>query len=432
MPSALEEYSRDYGARLRAALNGGSISALDQPTQRQPAPRDPAGAGPYIPPEDPNVPMDPGGTADPEGGQDMGGPASSALAAPAQQPDQQPDSAMQKQGDGYSFRQMWKDAPESAKKAQVDKLEESLKRGNQTIDDAYDELERQLGTPPAKKKSLSKQEKGMLLMEFGLNVLANNKKGLGAIGEAGGKSLQSYNDMTQGPYKDYQRTKSAIEASRAGAKVKLAEQSALEGVKVRSDMVNKLPGKFTDENGYVWFYDEMGKAVKALDEKGNPIKASLAERNGPGEKEFESDSKYKRYMEIYGVDHNGQPLTGLALERVKRDALDFANDRGRQQSDLDLDILSEQSADKEMGADAYRDLTPDQREEQRNKIVKARRDRLRRPVRSYLETPEPARGNPSGMKKRFASMEDAKAAYRRGEIQQGDTIIVNGVEGPVE
>jgi hypothetical protein len=443
--SALEEYSANYGAKLRAALSGQPMqSALqgglaqsreneqfveqNDPQMRSPLEGRQPGRGPYVPEQDPVVPVEPGGSADPEGGQDMGGPMT--MQDSELQGDPEPGSAMQKKG--YGFRDMWKDAPEKAREKELTKLEESLRQGNQTIDQAYDDLEKQLGTRPGKKK-LSRQEKGMLLMEFGLNVLANNKKGFGAIGQAGGKTLGSYREMTEGPQKDYDATLGAVRGARAGAKVDLATKSALEGVKVSKEQAMRLPGRFNGEDGTVYFYDEMGQVKQALDENGKPIKGEV-DKGGEGGRGFESESKYAKYMEIYGTDPNtGEPLTGLALQKAKQDALDFANDRGASIDDLDLDILAETSADKEMGADAYRDLTPEQRELRRNQIADARRKRLRRPMRSALEPRgEPRRGPPSGGKRRFASEADARAAFQRGEIQVNDIIIVNGVEGPVE
>lgn len=456
--SALEEYSANYGQKLRSMLQGVSsafsgvrpidtnnmsagapdprTSMLEPPPPDGGMPQAPGGRGPYIPPEDPTVPMEPGGTADPGGGQDMGGPMSSELGGDPEQP---PTSALEGgQKKGFGFRDAWKEAPEAAKKRELNKLEESLKRGNQTIDDAYDDLERQMGTAPEKKKKLSREEKGMLLMEFGLNVLANNKRGFGAIGQAGGKALQSYNEMSQGPYKDYQATQGAIAGARAGSKVKLAEQSALESVKTPKEVGSRLPGRFTGDDGFVYFYDEEGRAKKALDDDGKPIKAQVDE-NGPGGssgRTFESDAKYNRYMEIYGVDRDtGQPLTGTALQKVKQDALDFANDRGNQIDDLELDLQAERSADEFMKAHAelYEGMTSEQINAERDKLADKRRSRLKRPVRSRLEDrPEPQRGRGGGGKRRFASEADAKAAFQRGDIQVGDTIIVNGVEGPVE
>jgi hypothetical protein len=452
--SALEEYSANYGAKLRAALNGqalGSALVADQnaprgapngrpemgdmngmdPQRRSPLEGRQPGRGAYVPEQDPIVPMEPGGSADPEGGQDMGGPNAMPMQSELQgDPDQPPGSAMQKKG--YGFRDMWKDAPEKAREKELTKLEASLKQGNQTIDEAYADLEKQMGARPDKKK-LSRQEKGMLLMEFGLNVLANNKKGFGAIGQAGGQALKGYREISEGPQREYDATLGAVRGAKARDKVDLAKQSALEGVKVSKEQAMRLPGRFNGEDGTVYFYDEMGQVKQALDEKGNPIKGEV-DKGGEGGRGFESESKYAKYMEIYGTDPNtGEPLTGLALQKAKQDALDFANDRGASIDDLDLDILAETSADKEMGADAYRDLTPEQRELRRNQIADARRKRLRRPMRSALEgRPEPRRGPPSGGKRRFASEADARAAFQRGEIQVNDIIIVNGVEGPVE
>lgn len=440
--SALEEYSRNYGAKLRSALGGGPTPGgfaqseenkafVDQndPQFRQPNQGPQPGAGPYIPPQDPVVPMEPGGSADPGGGQDMGGPISMGSELEGD-PEQPPASALEggKQK-GFGFRDAWKQAPEQARQKELTKLEQSLKQANQTIDDAYDDLERQMGTKPEKKKKLSREEKGMLLMEFGLNVLANNKKGFGAIGEAGGKALKSYNQMSQGPYKEYEETRGAIAGARAGSKVKVAEASALESLKSPKGEGSRLPGRFTGDDGFVYFYDENGQAKKAVGEDGKPIKAN---QNESQVRPSDFETKRKSYLEVYGFDVNGKPLEGLAKREAEQDAIEFAGDRGSTIDDLDLDILAETSADKEMGADAYRDLTPDQREAQRAKIAAARRGRLKKPIRSRLQpSAEPGRGRPTGTRK-FASEADAKAAFQRGEISVGDTITVNGVTGPVE
>jgi hypothetical protein len=446
MPSALEEYSRNYGAKLRSALSGvpepqgGGFAQTEEnkrvveandPMFRQPQ-QETGGEGAYIPPEDPIVPREPGGTTDPEGGDDMGGP----MASPMEQGGSaQPGSAMGKKGEGYTFRKMYGDAPPAVKTREVDKLEEALKKGNETIDSAYDQLVKQLGTRPEKRKKLTRDEKGMLLMEFGLNVLANNKKGFAGIGAAGAQSLKSYQQTAMGPRQDYDATLGAIEGARAKDKTKLATESALAGIKAREPAAGKLPGRFTGDDGNVYFYDQDGKVQPALDDAGKPIKAAQVDRLGAGGKEFESDSKYNRYLEIYGKDpRTGEPLSGLALQKVKQDALDFSNDRGRTLDELDLDLEAAKSADDfiRSQADLFRDMTPDQVNEYRNKLVKERRGSLKRPTRSYLEPNEPTRQGPRRPVRKFTSMQEARDAYRRGEIRAGDRINVNGVEDTVE
>lgn len=439
--SLLADYAANYGHKLKAALGFApepqQPSALaPPPPNTTPIPNVPSGEGPdtiadtYVDPEEPGSAMEPmpvdGRTRDLGGGTD----GMDAVAA-------QPPSALEDggEGGGYSFRQAFKDAPPDAQKQQVTKLEETLKRGNQTIDSAYDDMVKQLGAPPEKNKKLSREEKGMLLMEFGMAMLANSRKGFAtAAGEAGSQTLGSYAQMTQGPGQQYTANRAAIEGARARDKSKLATQSALESVKTPGGAASRLPGKFTGEDGYVYFYDESGNAKKALDDAGKPIKGDVS--GGASARGFESDSKYARYMEIYGVNPvDGKPLTGVELARVKRDALDFANDRGSSTDDLDLDMRAETSADAEMRADTYQDMSPDEREAQRNRIADARRKRLVRPQQRHSALggrTEPGRGGPRGPKKRFNSEADAKAAFLRGEIAVGDTIIVNGVEGPVE
>lgn len=433
--SLLQDYMSQYGQKLRSALFG-TNAVIQPPPNDSPIQNRDQGRAPYVPPQDPMAPTEPGGTTDPNGGDDMGGPSALSSGSDGmepQDPGMSQDSALDQKGKGLSFRDAWDKTSKDTRDQQVTKLEETLKRGNQTIDSAYDELVKKLGAPPDKNRKLSRDEKGMLLMEFGLSMLANSRKGLAtAAGEAGGQTFGSYAQMKVGPQQNYDSAMASIEAARARDKTNLATTSALESVKAKSPG-GALPGKFIGDDGFVYFYGQDGTAQKALDENGKPIKGQV-NKGGENGRGFESDAKYSRYMEIYGVDPNsGKPLTGLALQRAKQDALEFANDRGSTIDDLDLDIIAENSADKEMGADAYQDMTPEQRSAQRNKIASERRGRLKKKTRSYLETTEPRRGTPSGgIKKSFATQADAQAAYNRGEIQKGDRIRVAGVEGPVE
>src|SRR5690606_36703825 len=78
-------------------------------------------------------------------------PASDLAAAAG--PQQQP---------GRSFQDHWQATPPEQQKKAVDELEGALKRANETIDSAYDEMIRQLGARPNNK--LSRLDKGMLLM----------------------------------------------------------------------------------------------------------------------------------------------------------------------------------------------------------------------------------------------------------------------------
>lgn len=430
MHSALEEFSRTYGQKLASALGMGQ----QQPSALAPqaAPQAPPQAAP--PAADPTMgaPQDPGSALAPP---DMGGGTDGSDAMQPAQPPQ--DSALEPKKSGVTFRDTFKKAPAEVQNQQLTKLEQTLKQGNQTIDSAYDDMVKQLGAPPDKNRKLDRKEKGMLLMEFGLSMLANSRKGLAtAAGTAGAETMQSYQGMKELPAQQYQQSRSLIEAARTKDKATLGRESALESMKPAPGQASKLPGKFTGDDGYVYFYDENGKARKATDEAGKPIKAQPGSEGG-GAHPFESDAKYNRYMEIYGHDpETGKPLSGLALEQAKQDALEFSTDKSNKLDDLDLDIRAESSADDFIRSnnDLYRDQTPEQVNEARNKIADERRRRLHRPTRSRLQTHpgngEPSRGRRTG--KKFATEADAKAAFARKEIGVGDIITVNGVEGPVE
>lgn len=429
MPSILEDYARNYGSKLASALNGGMQSLQPQPPQTGPISQEPGGEGPFVGEGPPESGYEPG-SADPDPIRRISTGGGSPLAGG--QEEQEEGSALGEtptQG-GVTFRDTFKKAPASVQNQQLTKLEKALAQGNQTIDSAYDDLVKQLGAPPDRNRKLGRKEKGMLLMEFGLSMLANSRKGLAtAAGQAGGETLGTYAQMKNAPADQYAANRSAIEASRAKDKTALARASALEGMK--SPSAGSLPGKFVGDDGYVYFYDQNGQVQQAKDQNGKAIKGQ-AGANG-SDRGFESDAKYKKYMEIYGVDPNtGQPLTGLALQRAKQDALEFANDRGASVDDVDLDLQSEKSADDFIRSnnDLFRDMTPDQVNEKRNQIADERRRRLRKKPSSYLSPNEPTRGRKTG--RSFASEADAQAALERGDIRSGDQVTIGGRPATVD
>src|SRR5690606_7783162 len=132
-------------------------------------------------------------------------------------------------GGAVSFQQLRDQMTPEQEKQSVDNLEKKL---GVSIDRAYDELVAQLGTRPSGK--LSREDKGMLLMEFGLAMLANSRPGESdaeAAGVAGSKALGSYRDMTRGRQQAYDSQLAAINAGRAKAKSSLAEKLAVEQAK---------------------------------------------------------------------------------------------------------------------------------------------------------------------------------------------------------
>lgn len=207
-------------------------------------------------------------------------------------PTPQSDSGLSSEGSGeYSFSAMWQRTSDEERDRFTKQLEAQLKRGNQTIDSAYDEMIRQLGARPAGK--LSRQDKAALLMEFGLSLMANaaryGENVGGAIGAAGLQTLGRYQQLTTGRQQEYDAKVAAINTERAKAKSALAEKFGLEGVKGQSEIAkaginarqkdldaqrraSEISGTVTTEGGDVYGYTRSGRTSLLRDEGGQPIK----------------------------------------------------------------------------------------------------------------------------------------------------------------
>lgn len=277
--SALDQYMSQYGQKLQ--------SLLIQPTNPAPV----MGAAPA------------------PGAQPAAQP--SALAPQAPNPQERrlqhvntPLQPQQPQGEGaYSFRDLWRDVPEQEKSKAIGDLEANLKRGGQTIDDAYDAMIEKLGAPPEADQPLSRDEKAMLIMEFGLSLMAaSGPRGqdLGAaIGTAGLSTMRGHQERQE--RKRQQRDAhtaavSALELERTRAKSKLGEQSALEGMRAsreeaeaqrRADREQaeggRIAGTVTAEDGSVFGYTRGGEVRPFTDPTTDqPIRAREPYGRGPG------------------------------------------------------------------------------------------------------------------------------------------------------
>lgn len=312
--SSLEQYMQNYGQRLQSLLSG--ISAPPPVNVPQPTVGAPPSqlAGPTAP-------------ATPVAQQSaMQPPASGAAALPADA-----------EGEG-GFRSIFKAMPKPEQKQAVDDFEDKqLKQGNLSIDSAYDNLAQQIGHPPNEK--LTREDKGMLLMEFGLNLMRASSGGRqfgAAVGDAGAATLSNFQTRRQQEKQDYTSKLAKVEQGRAEAKTDLAKQSALESSrdhryeqrdirreKREDDQVTRT---VTDENGDVYGVTRGGETSLLEDQGGGSIRAP--KKPGPagarGGRGFESDARYQRYMEVNGKGPDGKPLTGAAMRAVQQEALEFS------------------------------------------------------------------------------------------------------------
>jgi hypothetical protein len=404
MPSALSQYMQGYGTRLASLLQRPSVG---YPLQEQ---------GRVQPQQ--SVLMRPQRTA-----QVIEPPVGPEPIKPIEQHERVIKESSQKEG--VTFRDVFKEAPAQVRQAEVGKLEQTLAEAGVTIDEAYDNMMAQLGTRPTDK--LSREEKAMLLMEFGLNLMANSSGQAyggdigGAIGAAGITTLRSYRDMKaakQADIRAYDRSALEIEAGRAKAKGALAD-SAIDAIAKEREA--GIKGEITTKDGKMYLYRSDGSLMLMRDpETGEPLKADQrADMSGP---KFETEYRYNQFMAVYGVDpKTGKPLTGAQLNRVKKQALEFASERGRQEDPV---RDAERSADDfiRANADLFRDMTPEQVNAYRNRIADERRARFsagrdRRPSSKIME---------------FATEAEAQSALDRGEIVSGDEVIIGGRRARVD
>jgi len=322
--SALQDYMQNYGSRLQSMLHSpvesspvtDTLSALG----RVPAT---SGAGPIASPTSA-----------------LEAEPTRAAASPARLAHEQSELE-QGSSQGKSFADYWREMPQAEQKSQVDTLEQTLARGNESIDTAYDGMISQLGVRPGGK--LSREDKGMLLMEFGLSLMSASARGAhgddlgGAIGAAGSRTLGRYQQMTSGRQGAYDSQVGAINAARAKSKSALAEKGAVEHIKGASALQRdrqrdeseaaRLTGTVTTEDGEVYGYTRGGQASALLDETGQPLRTRerAASTGGRG---FEAEWRYNQYMQVHGVDEQGRPLAGEALRQVEAEALKYAQSRG--------------------------------------------------------------------------------------------------------
>lgn len=390
--SPMDDYMRSYGARLQSMLageaGGGSM-----------------GGGPPVSPMADNFQMPQPSDLGPDIYRNTGlesqlgpgrattastgGPPAPGGAPPGPQPGAQPGAAPgaaskpgAASGGGTSFRDIWNAQDKTTRQQYLDKLQDHLKAANESIDGAYNTMMQQLGGRPD--TSLSKSEKGMLLMEFGMRMMehSSGRAGFGrdtgaAMGAAGVETLQSARGLQAqklGRQQYYDKLQQQLEIARGREKSQLAARSALEtgrdirawgqqdtqlasramqqaGAESREQSREAAAAHRADLNqkGIVrTFVNDDGEEV-GIKKSGETMilgkAAPGAGMGGKGGKGFASEANYRMYMDTYGHDENG-PLTGSALDQAKKDALTYAsNPHAFTLTDAQKRQMAEKSAD---------------------------------------------------------------------------------------
>lgn len=439
--SPLAQYMASYGQRLQSMLAGDQTGGA--PDQSGAPPGQDLGIDTYQAnpqPFGPNAgqpPPDPAQQPAQQGAPAPGGkpPPQSALGAAAAE---QPGADGQKK-DGTSFRDLWQKQSAEQRKEYIDKLQKHLDATNQTINTAYDKMMEQLGGRPS--TSISKQEKGMLLMEFGLHMMANSRgqqqgggggmgTDLGAnIGQSGLQTMESAKNLRAGKIaqqQTYDKTRQAFGIAHERDLTNLASRSALEQGRdiraagaqdasiVRTDMQQQGADKrntereegrdrrttqteagktkrvgmqtgqvtrtVTADDGSTYGLTKGGQMVPLKDPKGNQIKA--APGGAGGQKLTATQANYQLYMETFGKDEQGQDLQDEDLQAVREKALEYAANpkAAAPLTDSQMRQMAEKSADSQARANplAWAGMQPDEINAKRTEIAEQMYQRLKR------------------------------------------------------
>jgi len=350
----------------------------------------------------------PGGSGQPQAAPG-GGPPQAAGAPPGgppAQPGAGPGAAPGADGGGKgtSFRDIWNAQDKDTRQQYLDKLQNHLKATNETIDSAYNTMMKQLGGRPD--TELSKQEKGMLLMEFGMRMMEHSSGRMGygrdtgaAAGAAGVETIGSMRGLQKQKLdrqEQYDKLQQQLTIAQGREKTNLAARSALEegrdirafgaqdtslartamqqaGGEARTESRNTAAAgrvatteagkdrrsalargdyvrQFADERGLMFGVNKRNQVAPMMDPNnpGTQLKGQPgSSRGGAGGKGgFAAEANYRMYMDTYGKDNQNQPLTGEAARAVQRDALQYAsNPRGFALTEPKMREMAEKSAD---------------------------------------------------------------------------------------
>lgn len=409
--SPMDDYMRNYGARLQSMLaaepGGGAFGGAGPQsgfTDNGQIPPD-SGLGPDL---YRNTGLEPRGAPGGGGGAPPAAAPSGAGGAPP--PQQGPAagpatpsgkgtadndlSANSSKGNGTSFRDVWNAQSKEDRQKYLDKLQDHLNSANESIDTAYQTMMKQLGGRPD--MTLSKSEKGMLLMEFGMHMMANSSgRAYGrdtgaAFGAAGASALQSAGGLIQqkrNTQQRYDQLQQQLTIAQGREKSNLAARSALEegrdirafgsqdasiartaaqqeGANARNEsrIAGAAQRTATQQAGADRrsALAQQGITRTFVDDSGNEVGVTRSGKTtilgkaapgatgsgGKGGKGFASEANYRMYMDTYGKDGNGQPLTGSDLQAVQEKALAYAsNPHSFTLTDPQIRQMAEKSAD---------------------------------------------------------------------------------------
>lgn len=220
-------------------------------------------------------------------------------AMPPAEEQEQPDRSGEFEKGENSFMGM----AEKADDKDVTNAVNVMEQGGVDIDAEHEKI---TGTPAAKSKGMTKNEKALILMEFGLNLMAASGTGEGTwasdIGQAGGAALGGHISRKQA------QQEKLIEAEDRKLDREL-KQAQIEKAKRGSSKIK------TDKNGN-YINISGGVATPILTAGGEPVSAANVEK-------FNSEVDRQAYEELECAG-----LDGSALKSCKRRALAYGKGGG--------------------------------------------------------------------------------------------------------
>ncbi len=330
MGAALEQYLSSFGQSLQqlAQQPGGQPpgmqpSSFDQPPSPVGAPSFPPGAGageasappteasfelPQLPGESPEQHQ---AQYDRSVGQSFEtGVPTELEAAPAPtfegpevgqvDPSTMPERGSVKPEDVKTPEDMFAAASPEELEGGIKALESVLEEQGSSLDEAYGNM---TGGPPDTR--LTREEKGTLLMQFGLSILAQNPmegEGLAAVGAAGLSTMQTAREM-----RETKRTRPAEERQ---------QQLEMDLTEAQIEAARRTNKEITtNKDGNMIIVDtETGRTITVTDAEGEPVAAGA-----DSQRKFEREVSREMYRAVRctGMD-------GAELERCETAALAYA------------------------------------------------------------------------------------------------------------
>ena len=321
------------------------------------------------------------------------GPGAQQPAIPPVQAQAQPDRSGEFEAGPDSFAGMSNEADPK----DIDNATKAMEEGGVDIDAEYakvtgSEPEESEDDPEGKTKGkgLTKQEKALILMEFGLNLMAQSGTGEGTlagdIGIAGGAALKGHVGRRQA------LKQAEIDRMEREQKSRLTEAQIKKAETPTSTIKTDKSGNFISIAG--------GVATPILDASGEPVSAANVEK-------FNSEVDRQAYEEL-----ECEGLSGSALKSCKRRALAYSKGGGAKiafpelERAAQVDAVMDNLEDPDRKSAKYhvpstgqtkrwKDMTPAQQDE----VAKGFVDRRMRIWESAgeAETPPPAKKDPKAI-----------------------------------